>query len=79
MRGYKCDMCGEMFASELPATEGWHEWTFNKTPIYSITLSHVVVVLKETMSFKGQDLCKDCLIRCLEHFISVYKSKQELK
>lgn len=73
MKGFKCDKCSK-WVEGYPENKEHSEWMFSLKPIYSMTVS-AKVILAETQSFDGQDLCKDCFIECLEMFIDVYKSR----
>jgi len=74
MEGYKCDKCGKWDEGD-PANKGTHEWMFADMPIYSMDIV-ATVVLSETHSRDGQDLCLDCFLDCLEMFVDVCRKKE---
>ena len=74
MKGYKCDKCGK-WKEETPANEGHHEWMFADKPIYSMNVE-ATVILNETDSRDGQDLCLNCFLECLEMFVATCRKNK---
>lgn len=74
MEGYKCDKCEGWFEG-TPKNQGHHEWMFGLKPIYSVRVV-AKVILRETDSHGGQDLCKECTIECIQMFLDVWKDRE---